>query len=86
MPSSSVRSSKAVETQVFTDFGNRQPGSVTGFLIQGNTLGIAQLAPYSKLKLAVSDLSLAGSSFSLSQSCRVSTPQKRADRQHHWSA
>lgn len=43
---------------VFTDLGNKQPGSVTGFLIQGNTLGIAQLAPYSKLKLAVSDLSL----------------------------
>jgi len=43
---------------VFTDLGNKQPGSVTGFLIQGNTLGFAQLAPYSKLKLAVSDLSL----------------------------
>ena len=43
---------------VFTDLGNKQPGSVTGFLIQGNTLGIAQLAPYSKHKLAVSDLSL----------------------------
>lgn len=43
---------------VFTDLGNRQPGSVTGFLIQANTMGIAQLAPYSKLKLAVSDLSL----------------------------
>lgn len=42
----------------FTDLGNRSPGSVTGFLIQGNTMGIAQLAPYSKLKLAVSDLSL----------------------------
>ena len=43
---------------VFTDLGNRQPGSVTGFLIQANTMGLAQLAPYSKLKLAVSDLSL----------------------------
>jgi hypothetical protein len=43
---------------VFTDLGNMQPGAVTGFLIQGNTLGFAQLAPYSKLKLAVSDLSL----------------------------
>jgi hypothetical protein len=43
---------------VFVDLGNRQPGSVTGFLIQGNTMGIAQLAPYSKLKLAVNDLSL----------------------------
>jgi len=43
---------------VFVDLGNMQPGAVTGFLIQGNTLGFAQLAPYSKLKLAVSDLSL----------------------------
>ena len=43
---------------VFSDLGNRQPGSVTGFLLQANTMGIAQLAPYSKLKLAVSDLSL----------------------------
>lgn len=43
---------------VFADLGNRQPGSVTGFLIQANTMGFAQLSPYSKLKLAVSDLSL----------------------------
>jgi len=43
---------------VLVDLGNRQPGSVTGFLIQANTMGLAQLAPYSKLKLAVSDLSL----------------------------
>jgi hypothetical protein len=43
---------------VFTDLGNRAPGSVTGFLVQANTMGLAQLAPYSKLKLAVSDLSL----------------------------
>jgi hypothetical protein len=43
---------------VFVDLGNFSPGAVTGFLIQGNTLGLAQLAPYSKLKLAVSDLSL----------------------------
>ena len=42
----------------FIDLGNRQPGSITGFLIQGNTMGFAQLAPYSKLKLAVNDLSL----------------------------
>jgi len=43
---------------VFVDLGNKSPGFVTGYLIQGNTLGFAQLAPYSKLKLAVSDLSL----------------------------
>jgi hypothetical protein len=42
----------------FIDLGNRSPGSITGFLIQGNTMGFGQLAPYSKLKLAVSDLSL----------------------------
>jgi hypothetical protein len=43
---------------LFTDLGNRSPGSVTGFLVQANTMGIAQLAPYSKLKLAINDLSL----------------------------
>jgi len=52
------RIAQGVSNPVFTDLGNRSPGSVTGFLIQGNTMGIAQLAPYSKLKLAVSDLSL----------------------------
>ena len=49
---------QGVSNPVFVDLGNRSPGSVTGFLIQGNTMGLAQLAPYSKLKLAVSDLSL----------------------------
>lgn len=48
----------------FTDLGNRQPGSVTGFLVQGNTMGLAKLAPFSKLKLAVSDLSLPEAFFS----------------------
>lgn len=52
------RVSQGAGNPAFTDLGNRQPGSVTGFLIQGNTMGIAQLAPYSKLKLAVNDLSL----------------------------
>lgn len=48
----------------FVDLGNKQPGSVTGFLIQANTMGIAKLAPYSKLKLAVHDLSLPEAHFS----------------------
>lgn len=43
---------------VFADLGNRTPGAVTGFLLQSNTMGLGELAPYSKLKLAVSDLSL----------------------------
>jgi hypothetical protein len=53
-----VASNGAGSGASFTDLGNRQPGSVTGFLVQANTMGLAQLAPYSKLKLAVSDLSL----------------------------
>jgi hypothetical protein len=48
---------------IFTDLGNRSPGSVTGFLIQSDTFAIHQLAPFSKLKLAVSDLSLPEASF-----------------------
>lgn len=42
----------------FVDLGNREPGSVTGYLIQSSTLGFHQLSPYSRLKLAVSDLSM----------------------------
>lgn len=42
----------------FVDLGNRAPGSVTGFLLQSNTMEMHQLAPYSRLKLALSDLSL----------------------------
>jgi len=43
---------------VFSDLGNRQPGSVTGFLVDSSTMALPQLAPYSKLKLAINDLSL----------------------------
>lgn len=42
----------------FTDLGYRQPGSVTGFLVQSDTMGIHQLSAYSRLKLAINDLSL----------------------------
>lgn len=42
---------------LFTDLGNKSPGFVTGFLVQGDTMGIKELAPYSRLKLAVTDLS-----------------------------
>ena len=45
-------------TTAFVDLGNRQPGSVTGFLLQGNTMELRQLSAYSKLKLAINDLSL----------------------------
>lgn len=42
----------------FVDLGNRLPGSVTGFLVQKDTMEIRELAPYSRLKMAVTDLSL----------------------------
>lgn len=42
----------------FVDLGNRSPGSVTGYLLQSSTMDMHQLSPYSRLKLAVSDLSL----------------------------
>jgi len=45
-------------SSVFTDLGNREPGSISGFLLQSNTMGLHQLSAYSKLKLAVNDLSL----------------------------
>lgn len=41
----------------FVDLGNKIPGFVTGFLLEGDTMGIKELAPYSRLKLAVVDLS-----------------------------
>jgi hypothetical protein len=44
-------------TTSFVDLGNKQPGFVTGYLVQGDTMGLKELAPYSRLKLAVTDLS-----------------------------
>ena len=42
----------------FTDLGNKIPGFVTGYLIQKDTWGFHELAPYSRLKLAISELSI----------------------------
>jgi hypothetical protein len=44
-------------TTTFVDLGNKNPGFVTGFLVQGDTMMLKQLAPYSRIKLAVTDLS-----------------------------
>ena len=43
-------------TTVFTDLGNKLPGFVTGFLLQTDTAALKELAPYSRLKLAVTQL------------------------------
>lgn len=42
---------------VFTDLGNRSPGSVTGYLIQEDTLEQGVLAPFSELKMGINSLS-----------------------------
>lgn len=52
-----VKASGGAST-IFTDLGFRSPGSVTGFLVQSNTWGIHQLSAYSRLKMAINDLSL----------------------------
>jgi hypothetical protein len=43
-------------TTVFHDLGNKIPGFVTGFLVQGNTMEMRELAPFTRLKLAVTEL------------------------------
>lgn len=48
---------------VFTDLGNRSPGSVNGYLLDKSGMEINELAPYSELKLAVSELALPQASF-----------------------
>lgn len=42
----------------FVDLGNKSPAFVTGYLLQPDTAGLKELSPYSRLKLAVSDLSI----------------------------
>jgi hypothetical protein len=42
---------------VFWDLGNKQPGFVTGFLIEKESMGLKELTPYSRKKLAETELS-----------------------------
>lgn len=41
----------------FLDLGNKRPGFVTGYLIDSSTMALKELAPYSRVKLAQTDLS-----------------------------
>jgi hypothetical protein len=45
-------------TTDFIDLGNKTPGFVTGFLIEADTMEQRELSPYSRLKLAQTDLSM----------------------------
>jgi hypothetical protein len=49
--------SNGATTVNFIDLGNKLPGFVTGYLLEADTMGMKELAPYSRLKLAVTDLS-----------------------------
>ena len=52
-----VANSGAATTD-FVDLGNKRPGFVTGYLVQSDTMAVKELSPYSRLKLAVTDLSI----------------------------
>lgn len=58
----------------FVDLGNKLPGFVTGFLVQGDTMAMKELAPYSRLKLAVTDLSVPEAHFRF---CTLAVTQPR---------
>ena len=58
-----VLTAAGASTTTFVDIGNKLPGFVTGFLIQRDTMEINELAPYSRLKLAQTELSLPESHF-----------------------
>jgi len=61
-------------TTVFVDLGNKLPGFVTGFLVQGDTMAMKELSPYSRMKLAVTDLSLPEAHFRF---CTLAVMQPR---------
>jgi hypothetical protein len=62
-------------TTAFIDRNNRIPGFVTGVLYQGDTMDMAELAPYTKMKLAVTDLSTPEAHFRFC-TVRVYDPKK----------
>lgn len=62
-------------TTTFLDLNNKIPGFVTGVLVQPDTMDVAELAPYSRMKLAISDLSLPEAHFRFA-TLRVFSPKK----------
>ena len=65
----------AGSTTNFLDLNNKIPGFVTGVLVQPDTMDVAELAPYSRMKLAISDLSLPEAHFRFA-TLRVFSPKK----------
>jgi hypothetical protein len=61
----------------FLDLGNKRPGFVTGMMIQGDTMKMKELAPYSRVKLAQTDLSTPEAHFRF-LTLAVTQPRKNA--------
>jgi len=70
-----INTAAGATTTTFLDLGNKLPGFVTGFLLEGDTMEIRELAPYSRLKLAVVDLSQPEAHFRFLTLC-VTQPRK----------
>ena len=64
-----------VSTTIFYDLGNMLPGASTGFLTQKDSMGMKELAPYSRMKLAVTSLALPEAHFRFT-SLAVVAPRK----------
>jgi hypothetical protein len=62
-------------TTSFVDLNNRTPGFTTGYFLQKDGAQIRQLAPYSRLKLAVNELSMPEAHFRF-LGLAVTTPRK----------
>lgn len=62
-------------TTAFTDLGNKLPGFVTGYLLESDTMEQRELAPFSNLKLAQTDLSMPSAYFKFT-TLAVEQPRK----------
>ena len=62
-------------TTDFVDLGNKSPGFVTGYLIEKDTMEFKELCPYSRLKMAQTDLSLPEAHFRFT-TLAVTQPRK----------
>lgn len=71
-----VKSAAAGATS-FVDLGNKKPGFVTGILVEGGTMKIKELAPYSRVKLAQTDLTTPEAHFRFC-TLAVTQPRKNA--------
>ena len=53
-------------TATFVDLGNKKPGFVNGYMIEKDSAALHELAPYSRMKLGISDLSVPEAHFRFS--------------------